>query len=68
MEYTAPTIPLTIPKDPNRDKKEETAVISRETAKPVKEPAKDTTKDATPKEGSPELFAPSQDFEEDPVH
>ncbi|KAJ9072397.1 hypothetical protein DSO57_1027958 [Entomophthora muscae] len=50
------------PTDPGSDK---------ETAKPAKEPtepAKDTTKDTTPKEGSPELFFPSQVFEEDPVH
>ncbi|KAJ9050128.1 hypothetical protein DSO57_1017300 [Entomophthora muscae] len=67
MEYTTPAIPLTIPKDPNRDKPEEPTVTSRETAKSSKEPT-EPAKDATPKEGSPKLFAPSKDFEDDPVH
>ncbi|KAJ9072695.1 hypothetical protein DSO57_1024648 [Entomophthora muscae] len=56
---------------PNRDKPEEPAVTARETTKPSKEPvepAKNAVKDSVSKEGSPELFAPSQDFEEDPVH
>ncbi|KAJ9075520.1 hypothetical protein DSO57_1035316 [Entomophthora muscae] len=52
MEYTAPANPLTIPKDPNRDKPEQTSK---------------TAKDTALKEGSPELFALSQDFEEDPT-
>ncbi|KAJ9087593.1 hypothetical protein DSO57_1031569 [Entomophthora muscae] len=53
MKYTAPIIPLTIPKEPNRDKPEETAKDPAETAALMK--------------GSHELFALSQDFEEDPV-
>ncbi|KAJ9090290.1 hypothetical protein DSO57_1004195 [Entomophthora muscae] len=70
MEYTALAILSTIPKDPNIDKLEEPTETAKETAKPAKEPAepaKDTTKNATLKERPPELFALSQDFEEDPV-
>ncbi|KAJ9049607.1 hypothetical protein DSO57_1022606 [Entomophthora muscae] len=47
MQYTAPIIPSTIPKDPNKDKPEEPIVTARETTKPTKEPvepAKNTVK------------------------
>ncbi|KAJ9062723.1 hypothetical protein DSO57_1007893 [Entomophthora muscae] len=71
MEYSAPAIPSTIPKDPNRDKPEEPSETAKETAKPANEPAKpikDPTKNAALEEESLELFALNQDFEEDPVH
>ncbi|KAJ9069415.1 hypothetical protein DSO57_1018801 [Entomophthora muscae] len=68
MEYTAPAIPLTISKDPNRDKSKEPALIAKETAKEHAKPAKDPTENAALTKGFHNLFALSQDFEGDPVH
>ncbi|KAJ9090344.1 hypothetical protein DSO57_1003467 [Entomophthora muscae] len=74
LKKESPTILVLLVKSATKgalSKPEEPAVTARETAKPGKEPAeptKYTAKNATPKEGSPQLFAPSQDFKEDPVH
>ncbi|KAJ9086559.1 hypothetical protein DSO57_1002686 [Entomophthora muscae] len=63
MEYTAPAIPLTIPKEPNRYKTEELTKIAIKTIQTAKEPSKN----ATLTKGYPGYFALSQDFKEDPV-
>ncbi|KAJ9070199.1 hypothetical protein DSO57_1010893 [Entomophthora muscae] len=68
MEYTAPTIPSIIPKEPDCDKLKEPAKTAAKTAKTVKEPAEDPAKNAAQTEESPGYFALSKDFEEDPVH
>ncbi|KAJ9086954.1 hypothetical protein DSO57_1038145 [Entomophthora muscae] len=57
MEYTAPAIPSTIPKETDSDKPEEPSKTTKKSAE-----------NAALMKGSPELFALSQAFEEDPVH
>ncbi|KAJ9056272.1 hypothetical protein DSO57_1034917 [Entomophthora muscae] len=64
MEYTVPAIPSTILKEPNIYKPKEPTKIAKETAQTAKDPANN----AALTKRSPDLFALSQDFEEDPVH
>lgn len=71
MEYTAPAIPSTITKEPDREKPEEPAKIATQTAQTSKEPSKNTkdpAKNVAQTKGSPGYFALSWDFEEELVH
>ncbi|KAJ9052726.1 hypothetical protein DSO57_1031353 [Entomophthora muscae] len=71
MEYTAPAIPLIIPKEPDCEKPKEPTNIAAKTVQTVKEPAEpaeDPAKNAAQTEELPGYFALSQDFEEDPIH